>query len=148
MFSSAFVHSPSKYYGLAGSPANFIATKSAKTFVWCWTVPHRAQILCLNFIKYYSLWLHVSSQLSLLDDYFIIRKYNELNHRDRAQININSNKNIIQWLSRPSYLNRLWFVCLSVCLSHPHRGRIKRLVLSATNINTGWTEIRRRTTEL
>ena len=26
----------------------------------------------------------------------IIRKYNELNHRDRAQININSDKNIIQ----------------------------------------------------
>jgi hypothetical protein len=37
-----------------------------------WTVPHRAQILCLNFIKYYSSWLHVSSQLPLLDDYFII----------------------------------------------------------------------------
>jgi hypothetical protein len=28
-----------------------------------------------------------SSQLSLLDCYLIIRKYNELNHRDRAQIN-------------------------------------------------------------
>jgi hypothetical protein len=27
-----------------------------------------------------------------LDGYFIIRKYNELNHRDRAQININSDK--------------------------------------------------------
>jgi hypothetical protein len=26
----------------------------------------------------------------------IIRKLNELNHRDRAQININSDKNIIQ----------------------------------------------------
>jgi hypothetical protein len=52
--------------------------------------------LCLNFIKYYSLWLHV--QLSLLDSYLIIRKYNELNHRDRAQININSDKNITQWL--------------------------------------------------
>jgi hypothetical protein len=49
-------------------------------FVWCWTIPHRAQILCLNFIKYYSLWLHVSSQLSLLDDYFNIWKHNELNH--------------------------------------------------------------------
>ena len=32
------------------------------------------------------IWLYVSSQLSLLDDYFIMRKYNELNHRDRAQI--------------------------------------------------------------
>ena len=59
-------------------------------------VPHRAQILCLNFIKYYSCWLHVSSQLSLLDDYLIIRTYNELNHRDCAQININSDKNITQ----------------------------------------------------
>jgi hypothetical protein len=61
-----------------------------ETFVWCWTVPRRAQILCLNLIKYYSSWLHVSSQLSLLDEYFIIQKYNELNHRDRTQININS----------------------------------------------------------
>ena len=34
--------------------------------------------------------------LSLLDGYFIIRKYNELNHHDRAQININSDKNIKQ----------------------------------------------------
>jgi hypothetical protein len=59
-------------------------------------VPHRAQILCLNFIKYYSSWLLVSSQLSLLDGYLIIRKYNELDNRDRAQININSNKNIKQ----------------------------------------------------
>ena len=32
--------------------------------------------------------MHVSTQLSLLDCYLIIRKYehNELNHRDRAQI--------------------------------------------------------------
>jgi hypothetical protein len=30
--------------------------------------------------------LHVSSQLSLLDDYFIIRKYNEFNHCDRSQL--------------------------------------------------------------
>jgi hypothetical protein len=61
---------------------------------------NRAQILCLNFIKYYSSWLYVSTQLSLLDDYFIIQKYNELNHSDLAQINIyiNSDKNIIQWL--------------------------------------------------
>ena len=36
--------------------------------------------------------------LLLLDHYFIIRKYNELNHRDRWQININSDKNIKQWL--------------------------------------------------
>jgi hypothetical protein len=46
----------------SGIPENFKATKQ-KIFVWCWTsVPHRAQILCLvNFIKYYSAWLHVSS---------------------------------------------------------------------------------------
>ena len=43
-------------------------------------------------LKYYSSWLHISSQLSLLDDYFIIRKYNKLNYRDCAQININSDK--------------------------------------------------------
>ena len=43
-----------------------------------------AKILCLNFIKYYSSWLYVSA--TLLDDYFIIRKHNELNHRDRGQI--------------------------------------------------------------
>ena len=30
--------------------------------------------------------------------YLIIRKYNKLNHCDRAQININSDKNITQWL--------------------------------------------------
>jgi hypothetical protein len=60
----------------------------------------------LNFIKYYSSWLHVSFQLSILDNYFILRKYNELNHRDRAQININSDKNIIQWLLFRS--NVLW----------------------------------------
>jgi hypothetical protein len=59
-------------------------------------VPHRSQILCLNLIKYYSSWLHVSSQLSLLDGFFIIRKYNvnELNHRDRVQINVKNQKNI------------------------------------------------------
>jgi hypothetical protein len=38
--------------------------------------------------------LHISSQLSLLDDYFIIRKYNELKHRDRAQIKIRRKKKI------------------------------------------------------
>jgi hypothetical protein len=65
----------------AGNPAK---DTTLKAFVWCWTVHHRAQILCLNFIKYYPTCLHVSSQLSLLDAYFIIRKYNELNHRDRA----------------------------------------------------------------
>ena len=32
------------------------------------------------------------SQLTLLDDHFIIRKYNELNHSDHAQMNINSDK--------------------------------------------------------
>ena len=85
-----------------------------KIFVWCWTVPHRAQILWLNFIKYYSLWLHVSSQLSLLDGYFITQKYNELNHCDRTQINKNSDKNIKQWLfSRLSYLDRLC-LCSSI----------------------------------
>ena len=61
------------------------------------------------FIKYYSLWLHVSSQLSLLGDYLIIRKYNEVNHRDRAQlIHINSDKtwhNDFCLVSRPSYLD-------------------------------------------
>jgi hypothetical protein len=30
----------------------------------------------------------------MLGDYLITRKYNELNHRDRAQININSDKSI------------------------------------------------------
>jgi hypothetical protein len=34
------------------------------------------------------MWLHVSSELSLLEDYFIIRKYNEFNHSDRAQIKL------------------------------------------------------------
>jgi hypothetical protein len=28
--------------------------------------------------------------------YFIIRKYNEINHCDRAQINIDSDKNVTQ----------------------------------------------------
>jgi hypothetical protein len=42
-----------------------------------------------------------------------MRKYNELNHRDRAQININSNENITQWLCfwLPTFVfgfNRLW----------------------------------------
>ena len=57
--------------------------------------------LCTNpfsqLIKYYSLWVHVSSQLYLLDGYFIIPKYNELNHLHRAQININADKNVIHW---------------------------------------------------
>jgi hypothetical protein len=44
---------------------------------------YRAQIVCPNFIKYFSSWLRISSQQFLLDDYgLIIRKYNELNHRD------------------------------------------------------------------
>jgi hypothetical protein len=41
----------------------------------------------LNII--YRTWLHVSSQLSLFDNYLIIiRKYNELNPCGRAQINV------------------------------------------------------------
>jgi hypothetical protein len=36
----------------------------------------------------------IHRQLSPLDGYLIIQKYNELNHCDRAQININSDKNI------------------------------------------------------
>ena len=45
------------------------------------TVPHCAQIFCLCFIEYSSLYLHdsISPQLFLLDDYFIIRKHNEFN---------------------------------------------------------------------
>jgi hypothetical protein len=50
-------------------------------------------------IKYSSSWLQrFILAIPILDDYFIIRKYNELNHRDRAQININSDKNIKQRL--------------------------------------------------
>jgi hypothetical protein len=41
-----------------------------------------------SLIKYSSSWLHVSSQLSLLDDYFFTQKYNEFNHCDHAQISI------------------------------------------------------------
>ena len=42
-------------------------------------------------------WTFHLMQLSLLDGYFTVRKYNELNHRhDRAQINIKSDKNITQ----------------------------------------------------
>ena len=44
-------------------------------------------------------------QQFLLDDYFIIRKYNELNHRGRAQININLDKNITQWLLFSFYID-------------------------------------------
>jgi hypothetical protein len=72
------------------------------------SIPHRAQILCLNFIKYYSSWLHVSSRLSLLDDYFIMRKYNEINHRDRAQILcLNFIKYYSSWLHVSSQLSLL-----------------------------------------
>jgi hypothetical protein len=90
-------HSLSRYDVLQCRQTSKV-TKKKTLFVWYWTVPRGAQILYLNFIKYYSSWLHVSSQLSLLDGYFIIRKYSELNHHDRAQININSDKNLIQWL--------------------------------------------------
>jgi hypothetical protein len=68
------------------------------TFVWCWTVPALCKNPFSQLIKYYSLWVHVSSQLYLLDGYFIIPKYNELNHLHRAQININADKNVIHWL--------------------------------------------------
>jgi hypothetical protein len=37
----------------------------------------------------------------------IIRKYNEVNHRDRAQMNINPD-NTMTSVSTPSYLDRLW----------------------------------------
>ena len=44
-------------------------------------------------------------KLSLFDDYFI-QNYNELNHRDNAQINVSSDKNLTEKLlfivSRPS----------------------------------------------
>ena len=39
---------------------------------WLSSLYFRAQILCLNFIKYYSSWQHITTQLSLLDDRFII----------------------------------------------------------------------------
>jgi hypothetical protein len=35
----------------------------------------------------------------LFDNHFIMRKYNELNHLDHAQINVNSDKNETQELS-------------------------------------------------
>jgi hypothetical protein len=44
----------------------------------------------------------------MLDDYLIIRKDNELNHGDQAQVNIYSDKNITNQLcsvSIPSYFN-------------------------------------------
>jgi hypothetical protein len=48
-------------------------------------LPHRAEILCLKFVKYYSSWLYVSAQLSISDGYLILyEKYKELNHRDRV----------------------------------------------------------------
>jgi hypothetical protein len=107
-----------------------------KTGIRYWTVSHHAQILCLDFIKYYCT-SHLSypfstikpvlnfvfymrrmhskqwimrhfSWLSIVLNAFgiwkmrrleqallIIRKYNELNHRGRAQIYINLDKNII-----------------------------------------------------
>ena len=61
---------------------------------------------CLNFTKYYSSWLHVSSQLSLLHDCLIIRKYIELNYSDHAlQININPDENITQWLNSVQHVH-------------------------------------------
>ena len=39
---------------------------------------------------HYLHWQTVEDYIPILDDYFIIREYNELNHRDRAaQMNIN-----------------------------------------------------------
>jgi hypothetical protein len=56
-------------------------------------VSQRAQILCLNFIKYYSSWLHVLPQLSLLDDYFIVYENTMSSITvNRAQINVTQTK--------------------------------------------------------
>jgi hypothetical protein len=44
----------------AVSAGNFKTTKW-KIFVWCWTVPHRAQTRCLNFIKNNTVVAHFTS---------------------------------------------------------------------------------------
>jgi hypothetical protein len=64
------LHRLSRYDGLilvCRAPANFKATGKIEDLFWCWTVPHRAQILCLNLVKYYSSWLHVSSTISSIN---------------------------------------------------------------------------------
>ena len=60
---------------------------------------------CVDFTKHYYAWLHIS--ITFLPHSTIIRKYNESNHRDRAQINVNSDKklhNDFRLVSRPSHL--------------------------------------------
>jgi hypothetical protein len=103
MFLSAFVHSLSRYDGLEARQTSKPQNRRPLFDVELYLTVHKSFVsTSLNIIYPTSFpdlsWLHVSSQLSLLNDYVIIRKYHELNHRDRAQININSDKNIIQWL--------------------------------------------------
>jgi hypothetical protein len=46
-------------------------------------------------VKYYSSWLHAHFILAISIGWSLclsIREYNEINYRDRAQININSDK--------------------------------------------------------
>ena len=106
-----FWHSLSKCHGRearqTSKPQNRL-----KAFVWYWTVlPHRAQIICLNPINITH--LGCTSQLSypiIWSQHYL--KYNELSHCNRAQTNMNSNKNITQWLlfsSWPWYFDRRWF---------------------------------------
>jgi hypothetical protein len=53
--------------------------------------------------------LRVTFQLSQLDGYFIIQKYNELNHRERAQtlelnhVSVHIKRGDFYSVSRPSY---------------------------------------------
>jgi hypothetical protein len=101
MFLSVFVHSLSRYDGLEAWHTSKSQNRRALFDVELYLTVHKSFIsTSLNIIYPTSFpdlsWLHVSSQLSLLNDYVIIRKYHELNHSDRAQININSDKNIIQ----------------------------------------------------
>jgi hypothetical protein len=49
-------------------------------------------------VKYYSSWLHAHFILAISIGWSLclsIREYNEINYRDRAQININSDKSLL-----------------------------------------------------
>ncbi len=60
-------------------------------------INHPVKILCVTALKFeqyvISMILGFFETPCILDDRFIMRKYNELNHRDRAEITIHSNKN-------------------------------------------------------
>jgi hypothetical protein len=94
----ALRHSLSRYHGLEARQTSKPQNRRPLFDVELYLTVHKSFVsTSLNTI-HPGCTFHLSYPYWTFTSNFIIRKYNEFNHRDRAQININSDKNIKQWL--------------------------------------------------